>query len=150
MKRSAVILLVDVVSFISFVFLASTGVLLHYLLPPGSGKWSSVWGLNRHEWGDIHFTISVLFFCVLLLHLILHWRVLLNIVRGRSREGSLLRLALGVVGLLVVSLLVFSLMISPTNVENSSDRGGWRHKQNMNKWQLPDNRVQLAPLGGRT
>ena len=132
MKRSKIMLLVDVLSFAGFVLLASTGILLHYLLPPGSGRWSSIWGLSRHEWGDIHFVISAVFFFVLSFHLIIHWRVFVNWLKGRSKEGSRLRMALGVVGVLVVLLLAVAPLISPTNIEDNTDRTGWRHKQNIN------------------
>jgi len=35
MKRSMFILFIDAVAFIAFVFLTSTGILLHSLMPPG-------------------------------------------------------------------------------------------------------------------
>jgi hypothetical protein len=94
MKRSILILTIDTIAFISFIFLTSTGVLLHYLLPPGSGRWSSIWGISRHEWGDIHYLISVIFFSVLALHLILHWKVIINLIKGRQKKVFSLRLAL--------------------------------------------------------
>lgn len=133
MKRSVIILIVDVVSFVGFVFLTSTGILLHYLLPPRSGRWSDIWGLDRHEWGDIHFYISAAFFCALSLHLIIHWRVMVNLVSGRGKEGSWLRLGLGVTGLLAVLILAAAPLISPANIESKPDGSGWRHNQNINK-----------------
>ena len=126
MKRSTIILTIDTISFICFLFLTSTGILLHYLLPPGSGRWSDIWGMNRHEWGEIHFWISVTFFSVLSLHLILHWRVIVNLIKGRHHKESTLRLALGVIGLIVVLLLSVAPLISPTNeVERS---GGYQYR----------------------
>ncbi len=53
--------IIDVIAFTGFLFLTTTGVLMRYLLPPGSGRFASLWGLNRHEWGTIHFWISVAF-----------------------------------------------------------------------------------------
>lgn len=128
MKRSNLILVIDALAFISFLFLTSTGILLHYLLPPGSGKWSDIWDLNRHEWGEIHFWISVVFFSVLSLHLILHWRVIVNLIKGRHTKEPKFRLALGLVGLIVVILLSVAPLVSPTNeIEKNSGypyRGG--------------------------
>jgi len=54
--------IVDVVAFAGFVVLTTTGVLMRYILPPGSGHYSTIWGMDRHEWGGIHFWASVLFF----------------------------------------------------------------------------------------
>jgi len=131
MKRSRFILFIDVVAFIAFIFLTSTGILLHYLLPPGSGRWSGIWGLNRHEWGDIHFWISFVFFAVLAAHLVFHWRVLKNMIRGREREGSTFRLALGILGLVAVLLLAAAPLLTTPTVDTEGKgyryRGGSGH-----------------------
>lgn len=127
MKRNALVLLVDVVAFVGFLFLTSTGILLRYLLPPGSGRWTDVWGMTRHEWGDVHFWVSLAFFGVLSLHLLLHWRTALALVRGRRHEGSNWRVILGVVGLLAALLLAAAPLVSPINADDAP-RGG-RHGQ---------------------
>lgn len=132
MKRSTIILFIDSISFIGFLFLTSTGVLLHYLLPPGSGRWSSIWGMNRHEWGEIHFWISVIFFSVLSLHTILHWKVIANLVKGRASRDSTLRLSLGLVSAIVVILLTIAPLLSPTE-KIESDTGRHQHGAIHNK-----------------
>jgi hypothetical protein len=56
-----------------------------FILPPGSGRLDVdqrgsgeivkvLWGLSRHEWGDIHLWLSVSLLAGAALHLILHWR----------------------------------------------------------------------------
>jgi len=57
---------------VTLVFLTSTGLLLHGKLPPGSGR-ASIWGLTRHEWGDIHLVLACTFIVLIVLHLGLHW-----------------------------------------------------------------------------
>ncbi|MCZ6719320.1 MAG: hypothetical protein O6944_09250 [Gammaproteobacteria bacterium] len=42
MNRSTIIEIIDVLAFVGFLFLASTGILLHYILPPGSGRWAEI------------------------------------------------------------------------------------------------------------
>lgn len=126
MKRSNIILIVDACAFTGFLFLTSTGVLLHYLLPPGSGRWSDIWNLNRHEWGEIHFWISVAFFTTLSLHLILHWRVIVNLIKGRHAQEPKLRLALGIVGLVVIVTLSIAPLLSTTNETKQS--GGYQYR----------------------
>lgn len=54
MKRTHLNFIVDVVAFVGFVVLRTTGVLMRYILPPGSGRYSTIWGLDRHEWGGIN------------------------------------------------------------------------------------------------
>ena len=55
MRRPALNLVVDAIAFAGFVFMTASGVLLRFVLPPGSGHRTSIWGLNRHEWGGIHY-----------------------------------------------------------------------------------------------
>lgn len=136
MKRYTITLLVDSVSFVGFVLLTSTGVLLHYLLPPGSGRSSSIWGLNRHEWGDIHFYIAIIFFGVLSVHLFLHWRAILNLVKGPSAGEPKLRLALGLVGLITVLLLAIGPLVSPTSTDDGLKESHRRSQQKAGKQHL--------------
>jgi len=114
--------IVDVVAFAGFVMLTTTGVLMRYVLPPGSGHYSTIWGIDRHEWGGIHFWVSVVFFSILAFHLILHWRWIVSIVTGRPREGSGFRVGLGIVGLATVLALASSPLLAPVE-RDIGDKG---------------------------
>jgi len=87
-KRAAVNFIVDVVGFIDLLGLVCTGVIMKYILPPGSGGYGrgfrggrgvpqeqirELWGLGRHEWGTIHFYLAILFVFLMIVHIILHW-----------------------------------------------------------------------------
>jgi hypothetical protein len=113
MKRHNVNFTIDCVGFAGFVLLTATGVLMRYVLPPGSGRSTTIWTLDRHEWGDIHFWIAVSFFAVLAVHLILHWRWIVTLMSGRPREGSGARVALGTVALTALLALAVSPFLSP-------------------------------------
>jgi hypothetical protein len=65
MNRPRLNFLIDSVAFVAFVFLTTTGILTRYVLPPGSGRFVTLWGLDRHGWGDIHFWIAVVLLGVL-------------------------------------------------------------------------------------
>ncbi len=120
MNRSTLILLIDIVAFIGFVFLTTTGILLHYLLPPGSGRWSEIWSLGRHDWGAIHFWIALAFFAILSLHLFLHWRVVAGLLRGHRPEQMNWRIVLGLLALLAVILLAVAPLFGTTAVGGDS------------------------------
>lgn len=122
MKRTNLDLIVDGAAFVGFVLLTATGVLMRYILPPGSGHYSTIWSLDRHEWGGIHFWISVVFFALLALHLLLHWRWIVSVVTRRPREGSGLRAGLGILGLAAVLALSISPLLTP--VERASTNRG--------------------------
>lgn len=122
MKRWTFLTLIDVLAFVCFVLLVSTGILLEYLLPPGSGSWASIWSMNRHEWGDIHFWVAVVFFTVLAVHLVLHWRFFAGLIKGRARQASPLRLALGILAALALLALAAAPLVSP--VERTDGESG--------------------------
>jgi hypothetical protein len=121
MKRTTLNLSVDAAA---FVVLASTGVLVRYVLPPGSGRRSQVWGLDRHEWGTIHFWIAAAFLAVLAIHLVLHWRWITAVIAGKRSDASGARFGLGAVGLLAVVALAFAPLVSPVERVAPDLRGG--------------------------
>jgi len=78
---------INALALIFFCFMISTGMILKYILPPGSGRAEGLFGggghrqrgaqllldMDRHEWGEIHFYLALGFLGLLLVHLILHW-----------------------------------------------------------------------------
>lgn len=123
MKRPNVNFIVDFLGFSGFVLLTATGVLMRYVLPPGSGHSTTIWNLDRHEWGSIHFWIAIAFLTVLAFHLFLHWRWITTLMKGRPREGSGARVALGTVGLAALLALAVAPFLS------SVERDGGEHRR---------------------
>lgn len=87
-RRTTVNFIVDLAGFIDLLGLICTGFIIKYILPPGSGggrgygyrggrgaaeEVKSLLSMTRHEWGNIHFYMSVVFITLMLVHLILHW-----------------------------------------------------------------------------
>lgn len=80
MKRTTFNFIVDFLSFISLLGLIFTGIVIGFILPPGTGggqgsteeAWD-LWTLTRHEWGGIHFITGIVFVVLMLVHLVLHW-----------------------------------------------------------------------------
>jgi hypothetical protein len=120
MKRVQLNAVIDAVAFVVFMVLASTGLVLRYQLPPGSGDALGrgmgrgslrqpvelLWGYTRHEWGDYHYWIAVGLLAVLSVHLFLHWRWIVCVVRGQKPDSSGWRLALGLAAFVMVTLAV--------------------------------------------
>lgn len=75
MRRDTLNFVVDLLALFAMMGLIATGLVQRYLLPPGSrgGRGLSLWGLGRHDWGDIHFWIAVALAALLVLHVALHW-----------------------------------------------------------------------------
>lgn len=121
MKRPAQNFLVDSLSLVAFVLLVATGVIMYFVLPPGSHG-VTLWGLGRHDWGDIHFWVAVGFLGLLAVHLLLHWKWIVHMVRGRSRDNTRARqrVTLGIVGVVALLMLIVAPLLSST-VERSGD-----------------------------
>jgi hypothetical protein len=113
MSRTLVNFVVDVLALAAFVFLMATGTLMRYVLPPGSGHFATLWGMDRHDWGQIHFWIAMVLIAVMALHLFLHWRWIVGTVQGTSREGAGVRVALAIAGVLVLTGLSVTPFLAP-------------------------------------
>lgn len=73
--RSVVNFWVDLATAVAIAGMLGTGILLRWVLPPGTrgGRGISWLGEGRHFWGDVHAWISVLVLVLLGLHIVLHW-----------------------------------------------------------------------------
>jgi hypothetical protein len=106
MKRTALNLLIDALAALFFLGMIATGYVLRFPLPPGTNKSLSLWGLSRHQWGGVHFWISLGLLAVLLTHLALHWQWVVTVVGRQLRlatnpQGRHLRS--GVISLLAIA-----------------------------------------------
>jgi len=82
MKRNTFNFWIDIISFLVFFLLILTGLLIYYVLPPcgnctgentAGAAGSVLWGLDRHNYGAIHFYLSLATIALMVLHVALHW-----------------------------------------------------------------------------
>jgi hypothetical protein len=92
MKRTWLNLLVDGATALAVSGLIATGLVIRFALPPGSGSVRALWGLGRHDWGDVHFWMAAATAALLVIHVALHWNWVCTTVqhlfvrRGRSPD----------------------------------------------------------------
>ena len=103
MQKSKLNFIIDFILFIILINLAATGALIHFVLPHGS-RHITLWGMNRHDWGEVHFWLAVSMIILMLVHIILHWGWIVSLFRGRDAEKSKLRagVLLAILGFFVV------------------------------------------------
>jgi hypothetical protein len=140
LRAQTINFVVDFVSLLVLLAIAATGLVLKYVLPPGirGGRGLRLWDLSRHDWGDIHFWLSVTLAGLVVVHVALHWTWVCAVVARwfRSQAGNASKLsagrrtAYGGAFLLVVAALLFgSLWLAAANTSGSDDgfhRGGRR------------------------
>ncbi len=99
MKRNTLNFIVDLLSFILLIGLAVTGIIIKVVLPPGSGGHGrelhggrggehikTLLSMSRHDWGDIHFYLSVVFVILMIMHIILHFKWITGYVKSLFRK----------------------------------------------------------------
>lgn len=110
MKRGTVNFSIDAVAFALLVLLATTGLLVHFTLPAGSGHFQTLWGMDRHDWGEVHFWIAMGFLGTLALHLVLHWQWITCMVKGKkanTRTGRVVLAWTALVAIVIVATAPF-------------------------------------------
>ncbi len=107
MARSTLNFVVDLVTFIVMLAMTATGLLIRFVLPPGSGERHSLWDYTRHDWGDVHFWLAVALGGLVLVHLALHWSWVCSLVwrwcaSRDARAGPKFALRRNLVGVVLV------------------------------------------------
>ena len=141
MSKNRLNLLIDVVAYLGLVVLLSTGLLLMYLMPPGTGGCHGEGGeritllsLSRHEWGKVHWYAAIGLIVVASVHVLLHWKWVTNTFGsllaspGARRAGTGVRgaLSLAVLGLLSATVIAAPWIIGTETHERGEAAG--RHR----------------------
>ncbi len=119
MKKNCWNIIIDALSLLVFVSMISTGILLKFVLSPGSGRVEMLMkgggkfektidmlmGLTRHEWGEVHFYISIAFLALLVVHLILHWNWIQCVSFGSKNNPQPLKRKIASIGIIVFIIL---------------------------------------------
>ena len=113
MNRTIANIIIDIIAAFLFLGMIATGYLLRYPLPPGSNRSLSLWGFTRHQWGDVHFWISLGLLLVLVIHSVLHWNWIVTVIGKRchlikTEHPSLIRTGILSGGIVILMLTLFA------------------------------------------
>lgn len=115
MKRSTLNFWLDLMLFLVMAMLILTGLILEFVLPAGSGGRGGqakleLWGMGRHDVGEIHFYLGLGLIVGLLLHVILHWSwvsgTLSRLIRGKAGPGKGSMMAAGNISIAFVAIIL--------------------------------------------
>ena len=93
MRKNTLNLIIGAALLLVLLGLAITGLILEFVLPPGSGRrGQAFWGLGRHDVGDAHFCLALVFLLLVFTHVAFHWHWVRIIVRSiRTSHGAHLK-----------------------------------------------------------
>lgn len=126
-NRNKTNLIVDFLLFLNLALLAGIGLLIKYALPPGRErilKYGNNMELvflswDRHQWGAFHLLLGYVLIGLLVLHIVLHWKTVVCLVRQAVPLLWLRRLL--TTGCVILAALFFLLpfIINPEQISDN-------------------------------
>jgi hypothetical protein len=110
MKKNTLNFWSDMFMFIDFVALIFTGVLLRNF--PSAMSGTSILGVSRHDWVDLHWVLALALILVIFVHLALHW----NWAKGSSKKY--LRVGPKTLAVSVALIIIFFGILIPGYLTN--------------------------------
>jgi len=148
MRRNTFNTLVDALAFVCMAVVVFTGVTMGFFLSKGavpSGQ-KYLWGLHRHDWGDIHLVFALALVVLMALHVILHWAW----IGGQSRKFLRGPAFVAILILTVAAAALFLLGLayrraSPGPYGPRDLRGGFDRSEPAGSHQQPRQRPRGSP-----
>jgi len=120
-NKSKFNLCIDIIMLLLLLPTFGIGLLTKYILIPGSeralvyGPNTDLlfWGLDRHQWGTIHMIISLVFGILLVLHIILHWKLILCIFEKMLSNRPTRILVALVILIGGLAMIAFPIVVKP-------------------------------------
>ncbi len=125
MKGSHINICIDILMFVVMMPVIGIGFLMKYVLVNGTVRNACYgsdcdllyWGLDRHQWGSIHLLLSLILVALLVLHLVLHWHMMIALFKNMVKS-TMGRVATAVIlPLTVVFFAIVPLFLKPQVVE---------------------------------
>jgi hypothetical protein len=129
--KSILNLLIDGILLILLAAMSGIGGLIKFVLVPGYVRNQiysnhvklSFLGLDRQDWGRIHLLIGILFIVLIIVHIILHWRMLGCLFRKWINNKVWRVIIASFVAVVTVVLLLGFLLVHPKVVPFSGNHG---------------------------
>ena len=121
MSKSKINFLIDSLMFLCMAAIAGIGFLMKVVLIPGQDRWIKygknveiyVLNMDRHQWGTVHLVIALVLLGLLLLHIILHWKLIVGLFSKLITNKSTRKLITVVFVFISALLFLFAFLIKP-------------------------------------
>lgn len=134
MNKGKLNFLIDALMFLCIAAIAGLGFLMKYVLIPGKETWAlygkkvelSWLGLDRHAWGAMHLYLGFLLLSLLVLHIILHWKMIIGLLHKFITPANLRTKVAIVFIIFCTALLFFLFFINPEIDDRAPGKGRGR------------------------
>ncbi len=154
MRRSTLNYLIDALLLLAMLGMLWTGLVVRFILPPGTGgrdggRALTLWGQGRHDWGDVHYLLVFVTVGLIVLHVALHWDWVCDVtlrllVRGERESGKRrpgLRIAGGAIFLLgITAAFGLGLWTAAGRVQQLAEPGASGYRGGRSDRAAPDGR----------
>ena len=135
MDKSKINLILDALMFVCMMAIAGLGFLMKFILIPGVERWDKygrnvelmLLGMNRHELGKIHLTIALVLLGALVLHIYLHWKMIVGIFQKLITAQSTRRIVAAVFIAACAVLIALPFAVKPEVQEIGRGQGRIAH-----------------------
>lgn len=128
-QKSKLNIIIDIILLVLLVLMAGFGFLIKYVLLPGIQRNSKYGanidleflGMDRHQWGNIHLIISIIFIALIILHIILHWDMILCILDKMIPRKIVRNLFLTTLTIITITLFISPFLVNPVLVSHENN-----------------------------
>jgi hypothetical protein len=112
---------IECLMFLLLSALVGLGLLMRYVLIPARERWAkygrnvelTLCGWDRHDWGALHFYLALILLGLLVLHIYLHWQMIVAMFRRLVAAPRTRTIMLWIFVLLCLLLIFFPFLVSP-------------------------------------
>ncbi len=123
--------------FICMTLIASIGFLIKFTLIPGRESWEIygknvdllLFGMDRHQWGTIHLYIAFILLALLVLHIFLHWKMIVGLYHKLITSPKIRKISLWVFMSVSIFLIVFPFAVNPKVVDRGFGKGHYNTRK---------------------
>jgi len=135
-KKSKLNLIIDVLLLLCMAAVTGIGLLMRNVLVPGYKRWEIYgrnvelyfWGLDRHQWGTIHFVVALVLLGFLVLHVVLHWSMIVGIYRKLIPNVKARWITVLILLAVTMILTLFSYAVKPVVTEGGHRAQAVEHR----------------------
>jgi hypothetical protein len=130
MDKTKLNFLIDALMFLCMMAIAGLGMLIKYILLSGRDAWvlygrkvDMLWlGMDRHEWGEVHLYLAFFLLGLLVLHIILHWQMILILFK-RLISAPISRIGIAAIFLILSLILIYFPFLITPELNESGPKG---------------------------